>query len=103
MRALLILYPLATLFCIIVTANHYWLDGAGGLVALGAGLLFGHLIHEWNQRRLERRYGPLPASGPADDVPADEIPAGPTGNALDADAIGAGEIDHRAVDAQNEW
>jgi hypothetical protein len=102
-RALLILYPMATLFCIIVTANHYWLDGVGGLVALGAGLLFGHLIHEWNQRRLERRYGPLPASDPADGTPGDEAPAEPSGDALDSDAIGAGEIDHRAVDAQKEW
>ena len=31
-RVAVILYPLATLFCIIVTANHFWLDGVGGLV-----------------------------------------------------------------------
>lgn len=33
------LYPVATLFCIIVTANHYWIDGVGGLVTLGLGFL----------------------------------------------------------------
>ncbi len=33
------LYPALTLFCILVTANHYWIDAVGGLVALGAGLL----------------------------------------------------------------
>lgn len=33
------LYPALTLFCILVTANHYWIDALGGLLALGAGLL----------------------------------------------------------------
>ena len=36
-RVAVICYPLATLFCIIVTANHYWIDGVGGLVCLAAG------------------------------------------------------------------
>jgi hypothetical protein len=38
-RALWVLYPLATLFCIVVTANHFWLDGIGGLISLTAGFL----------------------------------------------------------------
>lgn len=33
------LYPTMTLFCILVTANHYWIDALGGLVALLAGVL----------------------------------------------------------------
>ncbi len=33
-------YPLLTLFSIIVTANHYWIDAVGGLVSVGLGLLF---------------------------------------------------------------
>ena len=33
------LYPAITLFCILITANHFWIDAVGGLVALGAGLL----------------------------------------------------------------
>ena len=39
MKVLVALYPLATLFCIIVTANHFWLDGVGGLLAFGVGAL----------------------------------------------------------------
>lgn len=38
-RILAVAYPLMTLFAIIVTANHYWIDAVGGLVALGAGLV----------------------------------------------------------------
>jgi hypothetical protein len=36
-RVLLIAYPSATLFAIIVTANHFWLDAAGGALVLAAG------------------------------------------------------------------
>ena len=40
LRRLAAVYPLLTLFTILVTANHYWLDAIGGLLALavGAGL-----------------------------------------------------------------
>ncbi len=31
-------YPALTMFAIVVTANHYWIDAIGGVVALGAGL-----------------------------------------------------------------
>ncbi len=46
-RALVWLHPIATVFCIIVTANHYWLDAAGGLVILGAGFLAGRALARW--------------------------------------------------------
>jgi hypothetical protein len=36
-RALLIVYALAVLFCITVTANHWLLDAVGGWVVLGLG------------------------------------------------------------------
>ena len=36
-KVLVLLHPVATLFCIVVTANHYWIDGVGGLVCLAAG------------------------------------------------------------------
>ena len=65
-RALVLLYPLATLFCIVVTANHYWMDGVGGLLAFGVGALIGWGFHRWNQDRLDRRYTDL-LSGPTDD------------------------------------
>jgi hypothetical protein len=54
-RALLVLYPFATFFCIVVTGNHYWLDAVGGLIILGAGFLAGHGLESWNQRRIARR------------------------------------------------
>jgi hypothetical protein len=64
-KVLLALYPVATFFCIIVTGNHYWLDGVGGLVILGAGLLAGHTLEDWNQRRIARRRAALAARPPA--------------------------------------
>lgn len=55
-KVAVLLYPALTLLCIIVTANHYWLDGVGGLVVLGLGFLFGSRLHSWNQRRLDSRF-----------------------------------------------
>lgn len=54
-KAVLLLYPVATLFCIVVTANHYWLDGVGGLFVFGFGSLLGWGLHRWNQDRLDRK------------------------------------------------
>ena len=61
------LYPLATLFCIIVTANHFWIDGVGGLLAFAVGTLIGWGMHRWNQNRLDRKHAALlePAASPA--------------------------------------
>jgi membrane-associated phospholipid phosphatase len=42
-RVLAVSYPLLTLFAIIVTGNHYWLDAAGGALILGLGSLAGFL------------------------------------------------------------
>lgn len=40
MKSIAVLHPIFTLFGVIVTGNHYWLDAIGGLIALliGAGL-----------------------------------------------------------------
>ncbi|MBF43666.1 MAG: hypothetical protein CL446_04445 [Acidimicrobiaceae bacterium] len=47
-RVLVAAYPVATLFAVIVTGNHFWLDAVGGLVVLGAGsLLAGVLVRAW--------------------------------------------------------
>lgn len=54
-KVAVLLYPLATLFCIVVTANHFWLDGIGGLLAFSVGALIGWGMHRWNQNRLDRR------------------------------------------------
>lgn len=56
-KALVLVYPVLTLFCIIVTGNHFWLDGVGGLVAFGLGSLIGWGLHRWNQDRLDRLHG----------------------------------------------
>lgn len=51
LRALVWLHPVATVFCIIVTANHFWLDALGGLAILGAGYLLGRrLAQYWDER-----------------------------------------------------
>ncbi len=55
-RVAVLLYPLLTFLCIIVTANHYWLDGVGGLVVFSVGSLLGWRLHRWNQERLDRRF-----------------------------------------------
>ena len=55
-RVVVFLYPLATLFCIIVTANHFWLDGLGGLFCFAVGTLSGWGLHRWNQNRLDRKF-----------------------------------------------
>ena len=34
-RLLVLLYPMATIFCIVVTANHYFLDEVAGIAVLG--------------------------------------------------------------------
>lgn len=63
LRALLIGYPALTLFDIMVTANHYWIDGVGGLVCLAAGFLVALAL----TRGYERRRGPVvltPAATP---------------------------------------
>ncbi len=56
-RVLLVLYPAATLFCIVVTGNHFWLDGIGGIVALAVGSFLGFRLDRWNDRRLARPSG----------------------------------------------
>jgi hypothetical protein len=36
-RALAVIYPVATVTVIVVTANHYFLDAVGGFFVLGVG------------------------------------------------------------------
>jgi PAP2 superfamily len=53
-RQLLAAYPVMTLFCIVVTGNHFVLDAVGGLVTLAIGGLLGTRFDRWNERRLGR-------------------------------------------------
>jgi len=43
-KVLAVLYPVITLVCIMVTANHYWIDGVGGLVCLAAGYSLARIL-----------------------------------------------------------
>jgi hypothetical protein len=43
-KVLIVLYPAITLFAIVVTANHYWLDAAGGAFVLGVGSIAGFAL-----------------------------------------------------------
>jgi hypothetical protein len=55
-KALMISYPILTLFCIVVTGNHYWADALGGAIALGLGYLIGgRLLTNAIERRTTRR------------------------------------------------
>jgi hypothetical protein len=51
MKVLAALYPVATTFSIVVTGNHYWLDAAGGAVALATGYAIGLGITKMMARR----------------------------------------------------
>jgi hypothetical protein len=42
-------YPAVTLFAIIITANHFWLDAVGGWLCLGAGYVLARFV---TRRRL---------------------------------------------------
>jgi hypothetical protein len=46
-KVLAALYPVITLACIVLTANHYWIDGVGGLVCLSAGFGLASLVARW--------------------------------------------------------
>lgn len=64
LRALAIAYPVVTLFDIIVTGNHYWIDGLGGLLCLGVGYLLARLLTAWWEAR-RGAIAPRPAAGVA--------------------------------------
>ncbi len=54
-KILVILYPLATIFCIIVTANHYFADVIAGLLLLGFSYLLAlaltSSVDRWHAKR----------------------------------------------------
>jgi hypothetical protein len=62
-RIAIALYPWLTLFAIIVTGNHYWLDAVGGAAALGLGYLIARPVTLRLERWRERRNGRPDATG----------------------------------------
>jgi PAP2 superfamily len=65
LRALLALYPFTIFFCIVVTANHWVLDAAGGLVVLGIG----YSLSVGLERLLARIRGGTPRAAGAGTAP----------------------------------
>lgn len=61
LRWLAISYPVLTLFDIIVTGNHYWIDGLGGLAGLAVGYLIARTATNW----WEARRGAIAPRAPA--------------------------------------
>lgn len=47
-RWLAVLYPAVTFTVVVVTGNHYWLDGVVGIVLLAAAVA---IVHQWDLRR----------------------------------------------------
>jgi hypothetical protein len=58
-KAALLVYPVLTLFCIVVTANHYVLDAVGGAAALLIGFPLGVLLTRQVDRFSRARLGRL--------------------------------------------
>jgi hypothetical protein len=56
-RALVLAYPLVTLMCIVITANHYFFDAVGGLFILGLAVAIAvpvtHRLSAWSARRAQ--------------------------------------------------
>ncbi|NMD25364.1 MAG: PAP2 family protein, partial [Actinobacteria bacterium] len=53
-HVLAVLYPTLTLFAIVITANHFFLDAVGGALILCGGLG----IVRWSERRRSARLAP---------------------------------------------
>lgn len=53
-RVAIIVYPILTLFGVVVTANHYWIDGIGGLIVLSVGMWGARRALAWFDRRTGR-------------------------------------------------
>ena len=45
-KLLVALYPVITLVCILLTANHYWVDGIGGLLCLAVGYALARALEQ---------------------------------------------------------
>jgi hypothetical protein len=54
-KVLAILYPFVTLTAVVVTANHFILDGVGGLIALGLGFPVALVVGRWLRPRWAHR------------------------------------------------
>ncbi|HUF32184.1 MAG TPA: phosphatase PAP2 family protein [Acidimicrobiales bacterium] len=76
-RALLVVYPVATLFAIIVTGNHFWLDAAGGALVLALGYGAARLWDRRIDRRQAERLGRVVDDPPPGDQAEAEVISAP--------------------------
>jgi hypothetical protein len=51
-RYLSVLHPFFTLLAIVLTANHYWIDAAVGLVLVPIGIVADRYLPHWQRRRV---------------------------------------------------
>ena len=51
---LAIVHPLTQWASTMITGNHFWLDGAGGLVAAALGLAFAVAMQRWGYEAVRR-------------------------------------------------
>jgi hypothetical protein len=85
LRVLLYAYPWITLFAIIVTANHYWLDALGGAFALACGFVVSGAVARLDARVQFGRLAGV-GRGRAAAVPAPPGAAAPLPDPVDAGA-----------------
>jgi membrane-associated phospholipid phosphatase len=69
-KVLAALYPVVTVFTVVVTGNHFWLDAVGGIVVVAAGFALAWVIRAVMLKR--RMDGdtvlPGPVPGPVPDA-----------------------------------
>ena len=78
LRGLIVMYPFATFFCIVVTANHYWLDALMGVATLAIGYVIASRVTDWWDARHPSTPAPRgpESSGPdGRDTPSGRPPA----------------------------
>lgn len=68
-RLLILLYPLLTLWAIVVTANHFWIDAVGGVLVLAAGYAVGSALARVTLRHRKATIPPATAHAAAPERP----------------------------------
>ena len=65
-------HPVATTVVVVVTGNHYWLDGVVAIGVLGLAVVFERWLRTRLGRRVRPPLAPIPAGTPDDPVRYDE-------------------------------
>lgn len=97
LRVLLAAYPWITLFAIVVTANHYWLDAFGGAFALACGFVVSAAVLRLGERLQDRRLTTAAAPTPVPE-PADRPAPAPVG-AVPVIVAAPASVERRTADA----